>query len=149
MSGGLVCTGLTLGARLAGGYARAMDTGPQAPFDAGYQIHSCHPPQGDWFQVEVYSEDGGVTKRVTVHRVLLWALVSAAREIQRIEAITDRGTPPAAMGESHNSLCEYHHVRGCDRAPNGRTWDEVYAGVTPKSVGIYELTDEQVEALGL
>ena len=95
-------------------------------------------PQGDWYQVEVYSEDRGATKRVTLRRVLLWALVSAAREIQRIEPITDTGAPPAAMGENHDRRCDNHLVRGCERAPTGQTWDEIYAAITPEWVGTYE-----------
>lgn len=108
-----------------------------------YHIRSCHPTEGDWLQVTL--DRGAETPRMFLERVILWALVEGPHTVDRIEAITSKGTPRAALGATAE---DHYLVRYGDRSPlEDQTWGQLYESITPSPLAVHEVPADQVQRL--
>lgn len=103
-----------------------------------YNIRQCFKPDDDWFQIHLIYEEG-VTK-VFLDRVIMWAIVDMPGREQRLDAITDDGTPNAVFKVAEG---DYYFVKASDRSPNGKTWAQIYESLTPSLLGVREVLAEE------
>lgn len=120
-----------------------MNNGRPKPTESGYSIRQCFPPDGEWFEVQFVYDHPNVPS-VFLSRVILWALVAAPGEIERVEAIGETGTPRAALGSQWNG--DSYYVKASDTSPAGVPWAELYAEATPNRMNVREVVGDHATA---
>lgn len=85
---------------------------------------------GDWYCVSNPEAD-----RWFIDRVVVWAVVSSATEVDHVRAITVNGLPHEDNGGNS------YLVNGYDVSPMGTTWDNVYKNAPLQSNLVREITD--------
>ncbi len=105
---------------------------------SNYSIRKCYPTIGDWYEIQLGYENDLV--RVWMSRVILWAHVTAPKEIERIEAIDNQGH---IHSSAHDG--DVYYVRGSDYSPTGETWDAIFASIPASPLGVHELSSDQAK----
>jgi hypothetical protein len=106
-----------------------------------FKVNGCFPTDGDWLQVQL---ERGAHIRVCLSRVIRWVLVSSPGKPDRVEAITEHGSPQAALGKTNH--LEVYFVKASDQAPNGQTWIQLFNATLPNRYGVRPLSSEQAIA---
>lgn len=77
-------------------------------------------PTGEWFQIQVESYKD--ERWLMMSRIIAWAIVEDPHP--RIEDCV-QGISTLGYGHIEDRL-EYYYVYGDDKAPNGKTWREIF-----------------------